>query len=109
MALSAGSGHRLAQQTHCAAKPWQWAGVLGAFSLPLAGWLGQRIGLVNTMVFTHIPASLCLMAAALVPDEFRRFNPTEPANAALQVAQDGRWWGENYARVNADYIDMVTG
>ncbi|UPY36146.1 MFS transporter [Sediminicoccus sp. KRV36] len=45
-----------------------WAGVLGAFSLPLAGWLGARIGLVNTMVFSHIPASLCLMAAALVPD-----------------------------------------
>ncbi|WP_170979188.1 extracellular solute-binding protein [Roseomonas sp. HF4] len=48
-------------------------------------------------------------AAALVPEEFKRFNPTEPANARVQVAQDGRWWGENYARVNADYIDMVTG
>lgn len=48
-------------------------------------------------------------AAALVPEEFKRFNPTEPANAAVQVAQNGRWWGENYARVNADYIDMVTG
>jgi putative spermidine/putrescine transport system substrate-binding protein len=48
-------------------------------------------------------------AAAVVPEEFRRFNPTDPANAALQVAQNGRWWGENYARVNADYIDMVTG
>ena len=48
-------------------------------------------------------------AAALVPEEFKRFNPTEPANARVQVAQNGRWWGENYARVNADYIDMVTG
>lgn len=48
-------------------------------------------------------------AAALVPEEFKRFNPTEPANAAVQVAQNGRWWGENYTRVNADYIDMVTG
>jgi len=48
-------------------------------------------------------------AAALVPEEFRRFNPTDPANATLQVAQDGRWWGQNYAQVNADYIDMVTG
>jgi MFS family permease len=26
--------------------------------------LARRIGLVNTMVFTHIPASLCLIAAA---------------------------------------------
>jgi hypothetical protein len=45
-----------------------WSGVLGALSQPLAGWLGARIGLVNTMVWTHIPASLFLMAAALVPD-----------------------------------------
>ena len=32
-----------------------------------AGWLGQRIGLINTMVWTHIPASLALIAAALAP------------------------------------------
>ena len=48
-------------------------------------------------------------AAALVPEDFKRFNPTDPANARVQVAQDGRWWGENYAQANADYIDMVTG
>ncbi|MGG5889343.1 extracellular solute-binding protein [Falsiroseomonas sp. HC035] len=48
-------------------------------------------------------------AAALVPEEFKRFNPTDPANARVQVAQDGRWWGQNYAQANADYIDMVTG
>jgi len=43
------------------------AGLLGALSQPAAGWLGARIGLVNTMVWTHIPASLCLIAAALSP------------------------------------------
>lgn len=48
-------------------------------------------------------------AAALVPEEFKKYNPTDPANARVQVPQDGRWWGQNYARVNADYIDMVTG
>ncbi|MBU8546775.1 MULTISPECIES: extracellular solute-binding protein [Roseomonadaceae] len=48
-------------------------------------------------------------AAALVPEEFKKYNPTEPANARVQVAQDGRWWGQNYAQANADYIDMVTG
>jgi putative spermidine/putrescine transport system substrate-binding protein len=48
-------------------------------------------------------------AAAVVPEEFKRFNPTDPANARLQVAQDGIWWGANYQRVNADFIDMVTG
>ncbi len=44
-----------------------WSGVLSAFSFPVAAWLSQRIGLVNTMVFTHIPASLCLIAAAFAP------------------------------------------
>ena len=45
-----------------------WTGVLSAFSFPVAAWLSRRIGLINTMVFTHIPSSLCLIAAAFVPD-----------------------------------------
>ncbi len=44
-----------------------WTGVLSAFSFPVAAWLAKRIGLVNTMVWTHIPSSLCLIAAALSP------------------------------------------
>jgi MFS family permease len=43
------------------------SGVLSAFSFPVAAWIGGRIGLVNTMVFTHIPSSLCLIAAAFAP------------------------------------------
>jgi MFS family permease len=44
-----------------------WSGVLAAFSFPIAAWLARRIGLVNTMVFTHIPSSLFLIAAAIAP------------------------------------------
>jgi MFS family permease len=44
-----------------------WAGVFSAFSFPVAAWLSRRIGLVNTMVFTHIPSSLCLILAAVAP------------------------------------------
>lgn len=44
-----------------------WSGVLSAFSFPVAAWLAGRIGLINTMVFTHIPSSLCLIAATLAP------------------------------------------
>lgn len=44
-----------------------WSGVLSAFSFPVAAWLAGRIGLINTMVFTHIPSSLCLIAAVLAP------------------------------------------
>jgi MFS family permease len=44
-----------------------WSGVLAAFSFPVAAWLAGRIGLINTMVWTHIPSSLCLIAAAFSP------------------------------------------
>jgi predicted MFS family arabinose efflux permease len=39
-------------------------GVLQAGSSIAAGWLGRRIGLLNTMVFTHLPSNVLL---ALVP------------------------------------------
>jgi len=32
-----------------------------------AAWLARRIGLVNTMVFTHIPSSLLLITVAFAP------------------------------------------
>jgi MFS family permease len=38
--------------------------LLSAISFPVAAWLARRIGLVNTMVFTHIPSSICLIAVA---------------------------------------------
>jgi len=44
-----------------------WTGLLAATSQLLAAPLAQRIGLINTMVFTHIPSSLCLIGAALAP------------------------------------------
>jgi len=44
-----------------------WSGVLSAFSFPVAARLSRRIGLVNTMVFTHIPSSVCLILAAISP------------------------------------------
>jgi MFS family permease len=44
-----------------------WSAVLAAFSFPVAAWLARRVGLVNTMVFTHIPSSVCLILAAIAP------------------------------------------
>jgi predicted MFS family arabinose efflux permease len=44
-----------------------WSGVCSAISLPVAAWLSRRIGLINTMVFTHIPSSVCLIGAAVSP------------------------------------------
>jgi MFS family permease len=44
-----------------------WSGVLAAFSFPVAAWLARRIGLIHTMVWTHIPSSVCLILAAIAP------------------------------------------
>jgi MFS family permease len=45
-----------------------WTGVLTAFSYPIAARLAGRIGLINTMVFTHIPSSVFMILAAFSPD-----------------------------------------
>lgn len=41
--------------------------ILNAGSHLGAAWLARRIGLVNTMVFTHLPSSLFLMAVPFAP------------------------------------------
>jgi len=46
---------------------FSFSNVLGAISLWVAAKLANRIGLINTMVFTHIPGSLFLIAAAFIP------------------------------------------
>lgn len=43
------------------------AGIISAFSSLIAVRISQRIGLVKTMVFTHIPASVLLILVALAP------------------------------------------
>jgi MFS family permease len=43
------------------------AGLLGALSQLVSPVLAGRIGLVRTMVYTHLPANLFLVAAGLVP------------------------------------------
>lgn len=54
------------------------AGLLSAASYPVAAWLADRIGLVNTMVWTHIPSNLALALAVSV-------DSTEAALALLLV------------------------
>ncbi len=45
-----------------------WAGLLTALSQLAAPALARRIGLINTMVFTHLPANCCLMAVPFVSE-----------------------------------------
>lgn len=44
-----------------------WTGLLSACSQLAAPRIAARIGLLNTMVFTHIPSSVALIGAALSP------------------------------------------
>ena len=50
-----------------AAQFFFWSGLLSAGSQLAAAPIARRIGLLNTMVFTHIPSSVCLIAAAFTP------------------------------------------
>lgn len=55
--------------------------ILNGLSHLGAAWIARRIGLLNTMVFTHIPSSLLLMA---VP-----FAPNLPIAVALFLLREG--------------------
>lgn len=44
-----------------------WIGLLAAFSQLVSARLAQRIGLVNTMVYTHLPANIFLVAVPFMP------------------------------------------
>lgn len=57
------------------------ARVLNALSHAAAAWLARRIGLVNTMVFTHLPSSLLLVTVAVAP--------SFPVAAALFLVREG--------------------
>lgn len=57
------------------------ARLLNALSHLAAAWLAARIGLVNTMVFTHIPSSLLLVTVA--------FAPSFPIAALLFLLREG--------------------
>jgi MFS family permease len=45
-----------------------WTGVFSALSYIVAARLAERIGLVYTMVFTHLPSSVLLILVPLAPD-----------------------------------------
>lgn len=45
-----------------------WAGLLSAFSALVAVRIARRIGLVRTMVFTHLPANGLLILTAFMPN-----------------------------------------
>jgi MFS family permease len=47
-----------------------FANLLAGVSALAAGWLARRIGLLNTMVFTHLPSNVLLILVPLMPDVY---------------------------------------
>ena len=45
-----------------------WTGTCSAFSAFVAARIARRIGLIRTMVFTHLPAQIFLVLAAFMPN-----------------------------------------
>jgi MFS family permease len=45
-----------------------WTSVLAAFSYPAAARISKSFGLINTMVFTHLPSNFCLMLMPFAPN-----------------------------------------
>jgi MFS family permease len=60
--------HRFGLSLAAAGAFFFWTGTLAAVSQLAAPVLAKRIGLINAMVFTHIPASLCVIAVAFAPN-----------------------------------------
>ena len=102
---------------------WTWnQGILQPAAFPvlkgnLAGALAQQfiasccanvdaqVGLLG--FFSNGPTNP--RAAEKVPAELKKFNPTDPANAKVQLVFDGEWWGKNYSEVNQQYLDTIAG
>lgn len=101
---------------------WDWTwnqGILysGAWAVPRGNPAGPAVWdfvrsmqqpesqLVLLEAFSNAPANPA--AAALVPEELKKFNATDPDNVAVQLPVDWAWYGENYAEVNAEYLDLI--
>ena len=97
---------------------WQDAIVLpGAWVVPRNNPAGDAVW--PFLASTQIPERQVLLfelfgnapanpeAAALVPPELQRFNATDPENYAKQLPVDSEWYGNNVARANTDYLDLI--
>ena len=73
--------------------------LLSAISLWLAARIAARIGLINTMVFTHIPANLFLIGAAFAPS----------ATLAVVFWQLRSFLGQMDVPTRTSYIMAVVG
>ena len=47
-----------------------FANIFAGISALAAGWLARRIGLINTMIYTHLPSNILLILVPLMPNVY---------------------------------------
>jgi putative spermidine/putrescine transport system substrate-binding protein len=101
---------------------WTWnQGILqpGVFVVPKGNPAGALVQRMLASMTANWEAQIGLLeflgngptnpkAAGSVPSALRRFNPTDPENAKVQVVIDGEWWGRQYAQANQEYLDAIS-
>jgi putative spermidine/putrescine transport system substrate-binding protein len=64
----------------------------------------QQVEILQAIGFAPVNPA----AAEMVPSELRADNPSDPANRALQITMNNKWWGENEAAVTTAYLDLIS-
>jgi putative spermidine/putrescine transport system substrate-binding protein len=79
----------------------------GAAVWPFIAFTQEPAGQVQLFeLFSNAPANP--QAAALVPAALKRFNASDPENYALQLPTDEAWYADNFSRVNANFLDLIS-
>ena len=60
--------HRFHLSVETAGTIFFWTGVLSGLSFLVAPWVARRIGLIRTMVFTHLPSNILLVLVPFMPN-----------------------------------------
>jgi len=60
--------HRFHLSVETAGTIFFWTGILSGLSFLAAPWVASRIGLIRTMVFTHLPSNILLLLVPFMPN-----------------------------------------
>ena len=60
--------HRFHLSVETAGTIFFWTGILSGLSFLVAPWVARRIGLIRTMVFTHLPSNILLLLVPFMPN-----------------------------------------
>ena len=55
-----------------------------------------------------LTCALSPAAAAMIPDDLKKYDPSQPDNLAKQIVIDDEWYGKNLAEAEAKYLDVIS-